>query len=125
MPCLRMISTNIMNSHKFDCSALPQSRPPIQQKRDSIRVRNNVFSCFVINYSLFKRCLKIGECYSMGQWHKNKHLQPICWKHLLCFEISADVYTLCVFSGHVVNFQPKHTVYQLFIISILFSTTLF
>ena len=29
------------------------------QKRDSIRVRNSVFSCFVINYSHFKRCFKI------------------------------------------------------------------
>ena len=53
---------------------------------------------------------KIGECYSMGQWHKNKYLQPmICWKHLLCFEISVDVYAVCVFSGRGVSFQPKHT----------------
>ena len=52
---------------------------------------------------------KIGECYSIGQWHKNKYLQPICWKHLLCIEISVDVYAVCVFSGRVVNVPPKHT----------------
>ena len=28
------------------------------QKQDLIRVRNSVFSCFVINYSHFKRCFK-------------------------------------------------------------------
>ena len=28
------------------------------QKRNSIRVRNSAFSCFVINYSQFKRCFK-------------------------------------------------------------------
>ena len=52
---------------------------------------------------------KIGECYSMGQRLKIKYLQPIGWKHLLCFEISVDVYAVCVFSGRVVNFQHKGT----------------
>ena len=45
----------------------------------------------------------------MGQLHNSKYLQPICWKHLLCFEIGVDVYAVCVFSSRVVNFQPKHT----------------
>ena len=40
---------------------------------------------------------------------KNRYLQPICWKHLLCTEISVDVYVVCVISGRVVNCQPKHT----------------
>ena len=28
------------------------------QKQDSIRVSNSVFSCFVINFSHFKRCFE-------------------------------------------------------------------
>ena len=43
----------------------------------------------------------IGECYEVRS--------NTC-SRLLCFErISVDVYAVCVFSGHVVNFQHKHT----------------
>ena len=71
------------------------------QKWDSI----SVFLCSVINYSHFKRCFKNRRM----PFDAPNTIQPIVWKHLLCFEISVDVYAVCVFSGRVVNFQHKNT----------------
>ena len=76
------------------------------QKRDSICVRNSVFSCFVIKEVFQKSENAIRRANGI---RIACYLQPICLKRLLCFEISADVYAMCVFSGHDVNFQPKHT----------------
>ena len=67
------------------------------QKRDSIRVRNSVFSSFVINYSHFKRCFKNQRMLFDGPMPLEQIPAADLLKTLLCFEISVDVYAVCVF----------------------------
>ena len=58
------------------------------QKPDSIRVRNSVFSCFVINYSHFKKCFENRRMVHYIKWAIN--LALLSYQSIVCSQMSVS-----------------------------------